>query len=83
MTVVLIGAKTCSNRWVAYEIDQSKQRRNGLLGIDISGLKDQNGRTPDRCGPILSGYDIHYWDPVTSPYRIGTWIEEAAELAGR
>jgi hypothetical protein len=36
VTVVLVGAQTCSSRWVTYEIAASKERGNGLLGIDIS-----------------------------------------------
>lgn len=83
VTAVLIGANTCSSRWVDYEISESKRRGNGLLGIDISGIKDQRGWTSYRCEPILTGYDVYYWDPVSSPYNIGRWIEEAAQLAGR
>jgi hypothetical protein len=31
VTVVLVGAKTCNSKWVAYEIDKSKARGNGAL----------------------------------------------------
>lgn len=40
VTVVLVGAKTCSSKWVKYEIEKSKERGNGLLGIDISKIRD-------------------------------------------
>src|SRR4051794_33901263 len=40
VTVVLVGRATCSSKWVKYEIEQSKLRGNGLLGIDISKIKD-------------------------------------------
>ena len=83
VTVVLAGAGTCSSEWVSYEIDESIRKGNGLLGIDISGLKDQFRLKSWCCGRIPRGYDFYVWDPVTSPYSIGRWIEEAAQLAGR
>ena len=43
VTVVLVGEKTCDSRWVKYEIEKSIERSNGLLGIDISKIRDLNG----------------------------------------
>jgi len=45
VTVVLIGAETAQRKFVDYEIEKSIARGNGLLGIYISGIKDQNGNT--------------------------------------
>ena len=45
VTVVLVGSDTCASRYVQYEIDQSKARGNGLLGIDVSKIKDLSGHT--------------------------------------
>lgn len=42
VTVVLIGKHTATRRWVKYEISESYKRGNGLLGIYIHGIKDQN-----------------------------------------
>jgi hypothetical protein len=50
VTVVLIGAQTSQRKFVDYEIEQSITRGNGLLGIYISGIKDQKGNT-DAQGP--------------------------------
>jgi len=50
VTVVLVGEKTCNSRWVKYEIRKSIERGNGLLGIDISKIKDLQGNTSERCG---------------------------------
>lgn len=50
VTAVLIGSKTYSRRWVRYEIIKSFDRGNGLLGIYIHNIKDQNGNT-DLKGP--------------------------------
>ena len=40
VTAVLFGAKTATRRWVRYELLESVQRGNGLLAVDIHGLKD-------------------------------------------
>lgn len=64
VTVVLVGAKTCSSRWVKYEIEQSIARGNGLLGIDISKIKGLDGSTTDRCGEIPKGYKFYLWNNV-------------------
>ena len=42
-TIVLIGSQTAGRRWINYEIKQSWKRGNGLLGIRIHKLTDQNG----------------------------------------
>lgn len=39
VTVVLIGHKTASRRYVKYEIGQSLKRNNGLLGIFVHAMK--------------------------------------------
>src|SRR2546423_981937 len=43
VTVVLIGSETANRPWVKYEIEQSIAQKNGLLGIYIHHLKDQDG----------------------------------------
>jgi hypothetical protein len=50
-TIVLIGAETASRPYVQYEILQSYNRGNGLLGIRIHNMKDVNGRTQWFGGP--------------------------------
>lgn len=72
VTVVLVGAKTCASRWVKYEIDQSIERGNGLLGIDISKIKDLNGDTSDRCGEIPKGYPFYLWNKDKGYENLGT-----------
>jgi hypothetical protein len=59
VTVVLIGKETASRRWVKYEIQKSIELGKGLLGVHISGIKDQNGDT-DTLGanPLPSGYPV-------------------------
>ena len=83
VTVVLVGERTCSSRWVRYEIEKSKELGNGLLGIDISKIKDLQGNTSDRCGRIPKGYDFYLWNKDDGYENMGDWIEKAARDVGR
>lgn len=78
VTVVLVGAKTCDSKWVKYEIEASKGKGNGLLGIDISKINDMNGNTTDRCGRIPHGYQFYLWNNDDGYENMGDWIEDAA-----
>lgn len=83
VTVVLVGSLTCSSRWVKYEIEKSEERDNGLLGIDISKIKNVNGKTSVRCGKIPKGYPFYLWNKNNGYKNMGDWIEAAAKAAGR
>jgi hypothetical protein len=83
VTVVLVGRRTCSSRWVRYEIEQSEKRGNGLLGIDVSKIKDLHGRTTERCGRLPKGYPFYYWNKDNGYRNLGRWVERAARAAGR
>lgn len=83
VTVVLVGAKTCSSRWVKYEIAQSIARGNGLLGIDISKIKGLDGNTTERCGQLPQGYPFYLWNNDEGSKNMGAWIEKAAKAAGK
>lgn len=83
VTVVLVGSLTCSSRWVKYEIAKSEEIGNGLLGIDISKIKDLAGDTSDLCGKIPNGYPFYLWNNQNGYENMGKWIEDAAKAAGR
>lgn len=83
VTVVLVGEKTCNSRWVKYEIRKSIERGNGLLGIDISKIKDLQGNTSERCGQIPEGYRFYLWNKEDGYHQMGDWIEKAAKDAGK
>ena len=83
VTVVLVGANTCSSRYVQYEIQQSEERGNGLIGIDVSKIKDLNGNTMERCGQIPTGYSFYFWNNDNGYENMGDWIEKVAKQAGR
>jgi hypothetical protein len=42
--IVLIGANTAGRRWINYEIEHAWNKRMGVLGVYISGLRDKDGR---------------------------------------
>ncbi len=83
VTVVLVGQHTCSSRWVKYEIEKSIEIGNGLLGIDVSKIKDLQKSTSERCGQIPKGYPFYLWFKEDGYNNLGGWIEKAAKAAGR
>jgi hypothetical protein len=83
VTVVLVGEKTCNSRWVKYEIEKSIEKGNGLLGIDISKIKDLKGNTSNKCGKMPKDYEFYLWNNDDSCNNMGDWIEKAAKAAGR
>lgn len=98
VTVVLIGTETNNRKYVDYEIEQSRKRGNGLLGIYIHNLKDANGNRDTKGeNPFNYWYtDVNgqkkYFSSIYSTYdwvnddgynNLGKWVEKAAEKAGR
>lgn len=84
VTVVCIGAKTAGRKYINYEIDKSLERGNGLVGIQIHHLKDQDGNTdsPGNTPPKIEreGFKVYKYVDVE---KLAKWIEEAANLAGK
>jgi MTH538 TIR-like domain (DUF1863) len=83
VTAVLIGTYTAYRPWVQYEIQQSIERQNGLVGIYIHHLRDQNGRT-SLPGPIPSVpanvvFPVYAWDANAARFRLQ--IEAAGKRA--
>ena len=83
VTVILVGARTCTSRWVKYEIAKSKEEGKGLLGIDVSKIEDLQEDTSERCGKIPTGYKFYLWNKDNGYKNMGDWIEKAAKDAGR
>jgi hypothetical protein len=98
VTAVLIGTETSQRKYVQYEIEQSHARGNGLLGVYIHGIKDQNGyvdpqgRNPfDDLRVPYGGvsvsmsqiYPTYHWGPDQGYLGFSTWVETAATRAGR
>lgn len=83
VTVVLVGEKTCNSKWIKYEIEKSIENGKGLLGIDISKIRNLQGNTSERCGRIPKGYDFYLWNKDDGYHKMSDWIEKAAEDVGR
>ena len=79
VTVVLIGAETANRGYVSYEIEKSVARGNGILGIRINNIKDQDGRT-DPVGAVPAILTTISAPVYTWEYgRLGEWVEKAYE----
>lgn len=83
VTVVLVGANTKNSRWVKYEIDQSIERGNGILTIDISKIKDLCGNTTECCSLRVKGFNHYLWNNDKGRDNLGKWVEDAAVAAGK
>lgn len=97
VTAVLIGAETSTRKWVKYEVKESYLRGNGLLGIYIHNIKDNNGREDtignhsfdlgkDRNGNSVyfeQLYPVYHWKNDDGYSNFGKWVEKAAKAAQR
>ena len=98
VTVVLIGAETSTRPYVGYEIRQSHNKGNGMLGIYIHTIKNVNFRTDAKGANPLSNWHIerdgrkvllseiyptYDWVNDDGYHKMGDWIEAAARKAGR
>jgi hypothetical protein len=95
VTGLLIGAETADREWVQQEILKSWNRGNGIVGIRIHNIKDQNQKTdtagrnplddfklPD--GTILSSVCKTYdWVIDDGRKNLGKWADEAAEIRAK
>jgi hypothetical protein len=84
VTVVCITYGTSVRKYINYEIDESLERGNGLLGLRIPHLIDHKGNTTTE-GAIPSkitanGFKAYKYSTID---RLAAWIEEAAKLAGK
>jgi len=72
VTVVCVGQRTANRPWVKYELNASRRRGNGLLGVYLPG---QSGHLrPAELGDA----PLYQWDSS----RFADWVEGAARRAG-
>ncbi len=74
VTVILIGKETADRPWVKEEIKQSIAQNNGLLGIYIHHLKDQDGnysifRGSKPAVPYGVEFPAYDWDRDLDRFR--------------
>jgi hypothetical protein len=74
VTVVCVGERTATRRWVNYELQVSRDRGNGLLGIYLPG---ESGHPKPK---VLEdeGAPLYGWNAS----RFAEWVEAAAVRAG-
>jgi MTH538 TIR-like domain (DUF1863) len=74
VTVVCVGERTASRRWVNYELRVSRDRGNGLLGVYLPG---HSGHPKPK---VLEGEGapLYAWNSA----RFADWVEAAAKRAG-
>ena len=98
-TCVMIGSHTATSKWVKYEIEQSMEKRNGMVGIYIHNVKNKNrlmstkGRNPFEEPPfnfrptssrlVYPCCSYYDWINDNGHENLGSWIEKAARQAGR
>lgn len=75
VTVVLVGEHTAESEWIDFEIRESRDRDNGILGIRVKGA--ENAPVP----PALeeTGAKVINWNPDS----FADEIEKSALIAGR
>ena len=98
VTVVLIGSETLYREYVQYEICQSLNRGNAIIGIHIHNIKDLNSKTSTKgdtqvkVGTYKDGSPVYFNAIVQGLYdyslndgynNMGTWIESAAKAKGK
>lgn len=84
VTVVCISYGTSVRKYINYEIDQSIARGNGLVGVQIHHLKDQDRNTHSAGGApsqiAANGFKTYKYSNADALAR---WIEAAAKIAGK
>lgn len=95
VTAVLIGAETADREWVQREIEKSWNRGNGIVGIRIHNIKDQDketdtfGRNPLDSfklddGTLLSAVCRTYdWVVDDGRENLSKWADEAADIRAK
>ncbi|MFH1540317.1 MAG: TIR domain-containing protein [Elusimicrobiota bacterium] len=84
VTVVCVTYGSKDREYIDYEIQQSLERGNGLVAVQIHHLKDQNQNvgTPGAIpkGIKENGFKAYKY---TNKEALARWIDEAAKLAGK
>jgi antiphage defense system Thoeris ThsB-like protein len=95
VSAVLIGSETARRPWVQHEIVESWNRGNGIVGVCIHNIKDQDRKTdapganpfdqfrlPDNS--LLSAVcKTHDWVIDDGRNNLGKWIEEAFNVRAK
>jgi len=99
VTIVLIGTETDTREWVRHELLKSWVKGNGIFGVYIHQIKDQNQKTAvkgtNHFGPIFKyktddgkkffceRFKTYDWIDDVGRDNFTNWIEAAAKQAGK
>lgn len=77
VTCVLAGTNTWTRRWVRYEIVRSILKGNGLLTVDIHGLKDKDGKVAEKGADPLSHVGLYRAEQgiFFAEWKDGKWVK--------
>lgn len=82
VTVVLVGSHTRHSKWVEYEIRQSELTGKGLIGVDVSGIRDQFGDRSTCDGALPVGYPFYNWIADDGERNLTRWVDQAVRSCG-
>jgi hypothetical protein len=91
VTAVLIGEHTAQRRWVRYELQSSLARGNGIVGVFIHGIKNQNqeesseGRNPlddmtVRVQNAFLGFVVEEEKPLSQVFKTYYWRRDEGNV---
>lgn len=95
VTVVLIGEETLDRKFVQYEIQQSYNKGNAIIGVKIGKVKNLSGETSSSQSHIKivgkddKGNTLWFDDIISGIYdyisddgynNLGEWINKAASI---
>lgn len=95
VTVILIGEETLDRKFVQYEIQQSYNKGNAIIGVKIGNIKNLDGKTTNSqshikiVGKDPKGNSIWFDDIIRGIYdyknddgynNLGKWINEASSI---
>lgn len=99
VTVVLIGSRTNDRPWVKYELERSIALGNDIVGVRVHQIPNFNRQVTGSGVNPLEHVNLKFKSgaikPASSYYKtydyvdddgynnLGTWIDEAATLAGK
>src|SRR5690625_1963232 len=66
--VVLIGSSTANRKWINYEIEKAYELNKGIVGVNIHGLKDKDGKQSSK------GSNPFYYIKTNNGERLSKYV---------
>ena len=81
VTVILIGAETAQRIWVQYEIKKSYERGNGMLGIYIHNIRNDERKIDCKGSNPFDNFTVQqkgylYPIPLSHYYHTYDWVSD-------